>query len=175
MVVKEGDPEEYVFEKVGVTHETFKTRMRNRECTMCGSAAHFFHSCPQDQPYQATFTATARVGRQPPDEHMHSKAHRGGGSWGSGPSPQERSPYQRASDQHIRTAGDQKFRREQRDIPGGVGQARRAEHSHHTEQLTHQENFSTFLSDDDEYDSNSSDGSPISLQRQGGSGNGRRT
>jgi hypothetical protein len=57
---------------------------------------------------------------------------------------------------------------------GDAGQARRAEHSHHTEQLTHQENFSTFLSDDDEYDSNSSDDSPISLQRQGGSGNGRR-
>jgi hypothetical protein len=33
-----------VYEKAGVTHETFKTRMRNRECTMCGSAAHFFHS-----------------------------------------------------------------------------------------------------------------------------------
>ncbi len=99
----------------------------------------------------------------------------GGPYWGSGPPPQERSPHQRARDQHIRAAGDQKFRREQRDTPGGVGQARRAEHSHHTEQLTHQEHFSTFLSDDDEYDSNSSDGSPISLQRQGGSGNDRRS
>jgi hypothetical protein len=177
-----------VHEKAGVTHETFKTRMRNRECTMCGSAAHFFHACPQAQPYQAAFTAAARAGRQPPDEHMRSREqrhfdsaqhrtpgpHRGGGGWGSGPPPQERSPHQRARDQHIRAAGDQKFRREQRDTPGGAGQARRAEHSHHTEQLTHQEHFSTFLSDDDEYDSNSSDGSPISLQRQGGSGNGRR-
>jgi hypothetical protein len=156
-----------VHEKAGVTHETFKTRMRNRECTMCGSAAHFFHAYPQVQPYQADNGTLTRLSIAHQD--------RIGGGWGSGPPPQERSPHQRARDQHIRAAGDQKFRREQRDNPGGAGQARRAEHSHHTEQLTHQDNFSTFLSDDDEYYSNSSDGSPISLQRQGGSGNLRRT
>jgi hypothetical protein len=175
-----------VHEQAGVTHETFKTRMRNRECTMCGSAAHFFHACPQAQPYQAAFTTAARAGRQPTDEHMRSREqryfdsaqhrtpgpHRGGGGGGPGQPPQERSPHQRARDQHIRAAGNQKFRREQR--AGDAGQARRAEHSHHTEKLTHQEYSPKFLSDDDEDYSYSSDGSPVSLQRQGGSGNGRR-
>ena len=141
-----------VHEKAGVNHEKFKTRMRNRECTMCDSAAHFFHACPQDQPYQTAYTAAARAGRQSPDEHMRPREQRhldssqyrmpapprGGGGGGRGQAPtQERSAHQMARDQHIHTAGDQKFRREQWDNTGGAGQTRKAEHSHHTEQLNH--------------------------------------
>jgi hypothetical protein len=44
--------------------------------TMCGGAAHFFHACPQTQPYQSDFTAAARAGRQAPDEHMRSREQR---------------------------------------------------------------------------------------------------
>jgi hypothetical protein len=58
--------------------------------------------------------------------------------WGRGQAPpQDRSAHQMTRDQHIHSTGDQKFRREQWDNTGGVGQVRKAEHRHHTEPLNH--------------------------------------
>ena len=65
-----------VHERAGVTHETFTTRMRNREYTMCGSAEHFFHVCPQTQTYQDAFTAADRAGGQQTDDQIRTRQQR---------------------------------------------------------------------------------------------------
>jgi hypothetical protein len=51
-----------VHERTGVSEDTFDNRMRNRQCTMCGSTEHFFYACPRAQPYNGLFTAAARAG-----------------------------------------------------------------------------------------------------------------
>jgi hypothetical protein len=83
--------------------------------------------------------------------------------------PQERTPCQLQRDTHIRSAGNQRFRREQWNNNGGVGQARRAEHNHQAEQLNNShayyqdaDDYAAFLSDDDAYHSGSSDDFPSS-------------
>ena len=180
-----------VHERAGVTQSTFEARMRNRECTMCGSAAHFYHACPQAQPYQEKFTAAARAGGQLiDDQHMRDRQQRlfdtaqhhlsapprGGGR--GHPPPQERTPNQLARDMHIRSAGDQKFRRERWNHNGGAGQVRKAEHNRQSEQvhLSHAyyqdaDPYTSMLSDDDSYYSGSSNGIRTSPQQQGGPGN----
>lgn len=129
---------------------------------MCGSAAHFYHTCPQAQPYQEKFTAAARAGGQLIDDQ----------------SPQERTPNQLACDMHIRSAGDQKFRRERWNHNGGTGQVRKAEHNRQSEQvhLSHTyyqdaDPYTSMLSDDESYYSGSSNGIRTSPQQQGEPGN----
>ena len=180
-----------VHEKAGVPQEVFATRMRNRECTMCGSSDHFFHACPKAQPYQPAFTTAARAGGQQLDDPMRNRQQRHFESAerhlpapqrGRGKEPpQERTPFQLARDTHIRSAGNQRFKREQWTNNGGAGQARRAEHNHQSEQLHHShayyqdaDDYAAILSDDDACHSGSSDDFPSSPQQQGGPGNGKR-
>ena len=124
-----------VHERAGVTHETFTTLTRNRECTMCGRAEHFFHDCPQTHPYQDEFTSAARAGGQHSDDPMstrqqrhfesvhHMSAPQRGGARGQLPT-KERSSNQLVCDMHIRSPGDQKFRSQRWNYNSGAGQER---------------------------------------------------
>ena len=57
-----------VHERAGISERTFDDRMSKRQCTMCGSAEHFFYACPDAQPYKTSFTVAARKGGRQPDD-----------------------------------------------------------------------------------------------------------
>jgi hypothetical protein len=56
-----------VHERTGVSEDTFENRIRNRQCTMCGSTEHFFYACPRAQSYKGIFTTAARAGGRQAD------------------------------------------------------------------------------------------------------------
>ena len=107
-----------VHERTGVSEDTFDNRMRNRQCTMCGSTEHFFYACPQAQPYKGTFTAAARAGgRQAGGDGTRTRQQRylepaGRENQPAQVQPQDRSPNQLARDMHIRVAGNERLKRE---------------------------------------------------------------
>ena len=138
-----------VHERANVSQETFNHRMKSKLCTMCGSAAHFFHACPQAQPYSAAFTAAARAGgQQGIDQAVRTKEQRYFDSaLRRTPDPrqrdhdehdrrapsQEQTPGQRARDTHIRAAADGQYRDRGRWLSTGVAaQAKRAERNQQT-------------------------------------------
>jgi hypothetical protein len=175
-----------VHERIGVSQTTFDDRMRNRQCTMCGSAEHFFYACPQAQPYKGAFTTAARAGgRQADGGQTRTRQQRylepaQGGDHENHPArvqPQERSPNQMARDMHIRAAGNERLKRERWHHNAGGGQAKRAELSYPTERSYEKFQDSDAAggtwSDDDTFNSASSDDIRTSPQ-QGGSGNGHR-
>ena len=175
-----------VHERIGVSQTTFDDRMRNRQCTMCGSAEHFFYACPQAQPYKGAFTTAARAGgRQADGGQSRTRQQRylepaQGGDHENHPArvqPQERSPNQMARDMHIRAAGNERLKRERWHHNAGGGQAKRAELSYPTERSYEKFQDSDAAggtwSDDDTFNSASSDDIRTSPQ-QGGSGNGHR-
>jgi hypothetical protein len=169
-----------VHERTGVSEDTFDNRMRNRQCTMCGSTEHFFYACPRAQPYKGLFTAAARAGgRQAVGGGTRTRQQRylepaGRETQPAQVQPQERSPNQLARDMHIRAAGNERLKRERWHQNAGGGQAKRAELTYPTERSY--ENFQDsdaaggIWSDDDAFNSASSDDIRTS-PHQGGSGN----
>jgi hypothetical protein len=105
-----------VHERTGVSEDTFDNRMRNRQCTMCGSSEHFFYACPRAQPYKGLFTAAARAGgRQAVGGGTRTRQQRylepaGRETQPAQVQPQERSPNQLARDMHIRAAGNERLK-----------------------------------------------------------------